>query len=113
MLAVLPLTISVPSSAVDWIYLALTVLYFIDIVVRITGYGWTTFTQNYWNIYDVAVISGTLATTIPLLLGTQNQVALQLQKLFLVAIVFKLVQRSDSLNQLQKTAVCVHSSSRS
>ncbi|GAA6010255.1 hypothetical protein JCM11491_005413 [Sporobolomyces phaffii] len=89
----------------NWVYLALTVIYLADILVRITGFGWTVFTQNYWNIYDAAVISGTLATTIPLLLGTQNQVALQLQKLFLVAIVFKLVQRSDSLNQLQKTAV--------
>jgi len=89
----------------DWIYLALTILYATDIVVRITGFGWIVFTQNHWNIYDVVVVSGTLATTIPLLLGTQNQVALQLQKLFLVSIVFKLVQRSDSLNQLQKTAV--------
>jgi len=93
------------DRARDWIYLALTILYAIDIVVRITGFGWIVFTQNHWNIYDVVVVSGTLATTIPLLLGTQNQVALQLQKLFLVSIVFKLVQRSDSLNQLQKTAV--------
>ncbi|GAA5936334.1 DNA-binding ATPase [Sporobolomyces koalae] len=89
----------------EWIYLALTILYLIDVVVRIAGFGWVIFTQNHWHIYDLVVVSGTLATTIPLLLGTQNQIALQLQKLFLVAIVFKLVQRSDSLNQLQKTAV--------
>ncbi|GAA5898852.1 calcium channel protein CCH1 [Sporobolomyces salmoneus] len=98
-------TTTAADRARDWIYLAFTFLYFFDIVVRITGFGWTVFTQNYWNLYDLLVVSGTLATTIPLLLGTENDVALQLQKLFLVAIVFKLVQRSDSLNQLQKTAV--------
>jgi hypothetical protein len=37
--------------------------------------------------------------------STGNTVVVQLQKLFLVAIAFKLVQRIDSLNQLFKTSV--------
>lgn len=71
-------------------------------------------------------VVGTFATTIPILLGTQVrrgyastplrlasadhlpprqvQAAVQLQKLFLVSIAFKLVQKNNQLNQLFKTA---------
>lgn len=50
-----------------------------------------------WNLYDVIVVFGTLATSIPLLLDTPSQVLIQLQKLFLVSIAFKLVQKNDAL----------------
>ncbi|GAA6064276.1 hypothetical protein JCM10212_000978 [Sporobolomyces blumeae] len=98
-------TTAVADSPRNFIYLGLTVLYSIDIIVRLTGFGWSAFVQNYWNLYDLFAVGGTLATTVALLAGTSDQVALQLQKLFLVSIVLKLVQRNDSLNQLQKTAV--------
>lgn len=91
----------------DYAFLLLTVLYTIDIVVRICGLGWKTFRRNWWHLYDIAVVTGTLATTIPILLSTSSQLAIQLQKLFLVSIAFKLVQKNDSLNQLFKVATCV------
>ena len=89
----------------DYIFLGLTLLYGLDIVVRLSGLGWKSFSQNGWNLYDVFVVAGTFWTTIPLLAGSESQVAVQLQKLFLVSIAFKLVQKNTSLNELYKTAV--------
>jgi hypothetical protein len=68
------------------------------------------FRANGWNIFDLVVITGSFATTIPALYmtlsgGQPSQVNTQLQKLFLVSIAFKLVQRVSSLNQLFKTSV--------
>lgn len=94
----------------DLTFLVLTVLYAVDVVVRFIGLGFRSFRSNGWNIFDVIVITGSFATTIPTLQANAagspgsygNQ---QVQKLFLVAVGFKLVQRLDSLNQLFKTSV--------
>jgi hypothetical protein len=54
----------------------------------------------------VLVVTGTFATTIPALVSNDpSGVIVQLQKLFLVSIAFKLVQRNNSLNTLFKTSV--------
>lgn len=82
-------------------------MYATDIGIRFTGLGWKSFSQNGWNLYDIFVVTGTFATTIPIILGTSSQTAIQLQKLFLVSIAFKLVQKNNSLNQLFKTAMSV------
>ena len=95
------------SAGPDYIFLCLTLLYGLDIVVRLSGLGWKSFSQNGWNLYDVFVVAGTFWTTIPLLVGSESQVAVQLQKLFLVSIAFKLVQKNTSLNELYKTAMWV------
>jgi hypothetical protein len=94
----------------DWIFLALTILYAIDIVVRFTGLGLNSFRSNGWNLFDVIVVTGSFATTIPALQASLHnaagsQASKQVQKLFLVSIALKLVQRLDSLNQLFKTSV--------
>lgn len=94
-----------PPSSSDYTFLILTLIYLLDIVIRITGIGWRSFRQNGWHLYDLFVVVGTFSTTIPILLGSSSQVAVQLQKLFLVAITFKLVQKNDNLNVLFKTAV--------
>lgn len=75
--------------------------------MRFIGLGWSSFRANGWNIFDVLVVTGSVATTIPILAGSSGFVIQQLQKLFLVSIAFKLVQRNDSLNQLFKTSVYV------
>jgi len=91
----------------DYVFLGFTVAYLVDVIVRITGLG-RAFLENGWNVYDLAVISGTVATTLPIVTNTtDSQAAIQLQKVFLVALIFKLVQRNDELHQLFKTAVCV------
>lgn len=85
-------------------------LYAVDLLIRFIGVGLRSFRSNGWNLFDLIVISGSLATSVPALgksssgiLG--NQVNVQLQKLFLVAIALKLVQRNNALNQLFKTLV--------
>ena len=56
-----------------------------------------------WHLFDMLVVLGLFATTIPILFGSTNKFAVQLQKLFVVAISFKLVQ-TDSLHRLFKAA---------
>ena len=85
----------------------MTVVYVIDIMVRWFGLGFRSFKANGWNIFDVIVATGALVTTVVDRLGTTSFLLDQLQKLFLVSIAFKLVQRTNSLNQLFKTAVYV------
>jgi hypothetical protein len=82
-------------------------MYVIDIIVRFYGLGWRSFRANGWNIFDVIVASGSLITSISVRIGVSGYIIDQLQKLFLVSIAFKLVQRMNSLNKLFKTAVYV------
>ena len=93
-------------SSDSW-FLAITLIYVIDIVVRWFGLGFRSFKANGWNIFDVIVAVGALTTTVIDRSGSQSFLIAQLQKLFLVSIAFKLVQRTNSLNQLFKTAMCV------
>ncbi|KAK7047557.1 calcium channel protein [Paramarasmius palmivorus] len=86
-------------------FLAITFIYIVDVLVRLTGLGWNSFRANGWNLFDVIVTTGSFVTTFIARFGTSGFVASQLQKLFLVSIAFKLVQRSNSLNKLFKTAI--------
>ncbi|KLO12110.1 hypothetical protein SCHPADRAFT_875932 [Schizopora paradoxa] len=88
-------------------FLAITLIYLVDICVRWFGLGFRSFRANGWNIFDVIVASGSLITTIIQHAEPERDsfVIAQLQKLFLVSIAFKLVQRTNSLNQLFKTAI--------
>lgn len=83
----------------------MTTIYTADIVIRFLGLGWASFKANGWNLFDCFVVVGGGGTTIIALGGFRISAAQQLQKLFLVLIAFKLVQKSNSLNQLFKTAV--------
>ena len=69
---------------------------FCDIVVVLMNFAG-------WHLFDMLVVLGLFATTIPILFGSTNKFAVQLQKLFVVAISFKLVQ-TDSLHRLFKAA---------
>ena len=91
----------------DDFFLFITVMYVVDIHVRFYGLGWQSFHANGWNMFDIIVASGSLITTISVRVGASGYVIDQLQKLFLVSIAFKLVQRMNSLNKLFKTAVYV------
>ncbi|KAI9433175.1 Ion transport protein-domain-containing protein [Lactarius indigo] len=86
-------------------FLFITIVYAIDILVRFYGLGWRSFRANGWNIFDVIVASGSLITSVSVRIGVSGYVIDQLQKLFLVSIAFKLVQRMNNLNKLFKTAV--------
>jgi hypothetical protein len=82
-------------------------IYLLDVSVRFFGLGWPSFRANGWNLFDLIVASGSFITTFAVRFGNSGFAAQQLQKLFLVSIAFKLVQRTNSLNMLFKTAVYV------
>lgn len=89
----------------DALYLGFTAIYAFDIVARLLGLGWRSYRENPWNLYDLFVVSGTLATTLPLLNNSgDTSTVVQFQKLFLTCVALKLVQKNRALNQLFKTA---------
>jgi len=96
-----------PRNCADDFFLFITVMYVVDILVRFYGLGWRSFRANGWNMFDIIVASGSLLTTISVRVGASGYLIDQLQKLFLVSIAFKLVQRMNNLNKLFKTAVYV------
>jgi hypothetical protein len=93
---------------VDDFFLGLMFVYVIDVVVRWFGLGWKAFRANGWNLFDIVAAGGSFVTTLIVRFGTDSFALDQLQKLFLVSIAFKLVQRNNSLNMLFKTSVYVH-----
>ncbi|EIW52938.1 uncharacterized protein TRAVEDRAFT_155754 [Trametes versicolor FP-101664 SS1] len=86
-------------------FLFVTVMYVVDILVRMLGLGWRSYSANGWNIFDIIVAGGSLVATLIVRFNTGGFVIQQLQKLFITSIAFKLVQRVNSLNKLFKTAV--------
>jgi hypothetical protein len=84
-------------------------VYVTDVAVRWFGLGWTSFRANGWNLFDIVVAGGSFVTTLMVRFGSSGFALDQLQKLFLVSIAFKLVQKNNSLNMLFKTAVYVSS----
>ncbi|KAK7445064.1 calcium channel protein [Stygiomarasmius scandens] len=86
-------------------FLVIICVYIIDVVIRLVGLGWKSFRANGWNLFDILVTAGSFFTTLIVRFGKDSFVIEQLQKLFLVSIAFKLVQRTDSLNKLFKTSV--------
>jgi len=80
-------------------------IYLIDVIIRCFGLGWRSFRANGWNLFDIVVSCGSFITTLIVRFGHSGFGVQQLQKLFLVSIAFKLVQRANSLNMLFKTAV--------
>lgn len=82
-------------------------LYTVDVIVRFYGLGWTSYRANGWNIFDLLVAPGSLFTTLLTTTGGDGYVLDQFQKLFIVCVAFKLVQRMNNLNKLFKTAVSV------
>lgn len=88
--------------------MAISFIYIIDVVVRLIGLGWRSYRANGWNVFDMVVAAGSFITTLIVRFDSGNGYAIQqLQKLFLVSIAFKLVQRMNSLNKLFKTAMYV------
>ncbi|KAJ6602707.1 Ion transport protein-domain-containing protein [Mycena vulgaris] len=86
-------------------FLVSTSIYIVDVLVRMFGLGFISFRSNGWNVFDLIVAGGSFITTLIVRFGTVDFATQQLQKLFLVCIAFKLVERTNNLNKLFKTAV--------
>ncbi|KAF9022796.1 hypothetical protein BDZ89DRAFT_1070394 [Hymenopellis radicata] len=86
-------------------FLGLTFIYIVDVFIRLLGLGWRSFRANGWNLFDIVSSAGSLSTTIIVRFQDSGFAIQQLQKLFLVSMAFKLVQRTNSLNKLFKTVM--------
>ena len=82
-----------------------TAIYIADVSIRFYGLGWRSFRANGWNLFDMVVSGGSFITTLVVQSKAPGFFTEQLQKLFLVLVAFKLVQRTNNLNKLFKTAV--------
>ncbi|CAK5278246.1 unnamed protein product [Mycena citricolor] len=98
-------TQSIVDSLRNDFFLASASIYTLDVLVRFFGLGWRSFRANGWNVFDIIVAGGSVGTTFIVRFGSIGFLVQQLQKLFLVCITFKLVERTNSLNKLFKTAV--------
>ncbi|KAH0580401.1 hypothetical protein H2248_001903 [Termitomyces sp. 'cryptogamus'] len=95
----------IADSVRNDLFLCIMSIYIFDVWVRLFGLGWKSFRSDGWNLFDIVVAAGSFITTLVVRFGSSGFVTQQLQKLFLVSIAFKLVQRNNSLNMLFKTAV--------
>jgi hypothetical protein len=86
-----------------YVYLGFIIIYCLEIVIKLLGLGWSSFRKNLWNLFDLVMVIGGLLTTIVHFVNPGLQSNVELQKLFMTALCLKLVQRSDSLNQLFTT----------
>ncbi|KAF9913297.1 calcium channel protein [Linnemannia zychae] len=87
------------------ISLALLIFYLAEIVLKIGGLGWSGYRKNRWNIYNGSVSIAAFVLTVCRITWqpAAPQPIIQMQKLLLTAILFRLVPRSNSLNQLFMT----------
>ena len=92
------------NRARDYIFLAFTLLYIANILIRIIGLSWTRFRKSAWDVYSLFAVTGTFVTTGLVLSSFANRDYIQLNKLFLVSIALLLIPRNNQLDQLFKTA---------
>ena len=88
----------------QYIFLALTLVFMANIIIRISGLSWSRFSHSSWDLYSLIAVAGTFATSLVWLAKLSNSSFDQLRKLFLVSIAFLLIPRNNQLDQLFKTA---------
>ncbi|VBB72796.1 Putative calcium-channel protein [Podospora comata] len=88
----------------DGLFLLFTLIYIVNIIIRIVGLGWTRFRRSSWDLFSLVAVTGTFATSILFLTDQMQDTYIQLHKFFLVALVLLLIPRNDALDQLFKTA---------
>lgn len=87
-----------------YIFLAFTVFYMVNVIVRIIGLSWSRFSKSSWDVFSIFSVFGSIAFTILRLAKPEMQSFIQLQKMFLVLIILLVIPRNDALDQLFKTA---------
>ena len=88
----------------DYIFLAFTVVYIANVIVRVIGLTWKRFRRSSWDLYSILSITGTVITTLLDLSKYNTDPYIQLHKFFLVSIALLLIPRNNQLDQLFKTA---------
>ena len=88
----------------DYIFLAFTVVYIANVIIRVIGLSWKRFRRSSWDLYSILSITGTVITTLLDLSKYNTDTYVQLHKFFLVSIALLLIPRNNQLDQLFKTA---------
>ncbi|KAL8666517.1 MAG: hypothetical protein Q9202_001315 [Teloschistes flavicans] len=88
----------------DWLFLAFTVVYIANIIIRIVGLTWKRFRKSSWDLYSIVSVAGTVITTLLQLSNFQRHLYGQVRNLFLVSIALLIIPRNNQLDQLFKTA---------
>ncbi|KAL8712341.1 MAG: hypothetical protein Q9220_003492 [cf. Caloplaca sp. 1 TL-2023] len=88
----------------NWLFFAFTVVYIVNIVIRIVGLTWKRFRKSSWDLYSIASVTGTVITTLLQFSRWNDRLYNQLHHLFLVSIALLLIPRNNQLDQLFKTA---------
>lgn len=88
----------------DFLFLALSLVYVANVVIRIIGLSWTRFRRSGWDLYSLIAISGAFVTTILTIAMPKSWPIERLNKLYLISIAFLLIPRNNQLDQLFKTA---------
>ncbi|KAM0723123.1 hypothetical protein Q7P37_001323 [Cladosporium fusiforme] len=91
------------GKARDFMFLAFTLVYIANIVIRIIGLSWIRFRRSAWDVYSLFAVSGTFITTLMLVAEFRERTFVQFQKLFLVSVVLLIIPRNNQLDQLFKT----------
>jgi hypothetical protein len=92
------------TKAKDGFFLVFTLIYIVNIIVRVVGLGWTRFRKSSWDLFSLVAVTGAFATSVLFLTNRDHVTYIQLHKFFLVALVLLLIPRNDALDQLFKTA---------
>ena len=88
----------------DIVFLGFTMVFMINVGIRIAGLGWIRFSRSSWDLFSVPAVGGAFVTSLMALGTIEDRIIEQLHKLFLVSIPFMLIPRNDQLDQLFKTA---------
>jgi voltage-dependent calcium channel len=88
----------------EYIFLVFTLILMANVLIRITGLSWRRFSRSTWDLYSIVSVSGSLITSVLSAILHGNRNVDQLQKLFLVSLLFLLIPRNNQLDQLFKTA---------
>ena len=100
----LALSCDVVLTLTDWLFLAFTMCYVANIIIRIVGLTWKRFRKSSWDIYSIFSVAGTIITTLLSFSRYSNELYEDLRHLFLVSIALLLIPRNNQLDQLFKTA---------
>ncbi|KAF1840841.1 uncharacterized protein K460DRAFT_321388 [Cucurbitaria berberidis CBS 394.84] len=92
------------DTARDYIFLALTIVFIANVVIRIIGLSWHRFRKSSWDVFSIFAVTGTFITSILVLVKDFSRVFVPLHKLCLVSIALLLIPRNNQLDQLFKTA---------
>jgi hypothetical protein len=90
------------TYVIDYYFTALTIIYIMEIFIKIYGQGWRKWSKNRWNIIELFQTTGAAVTDLCIFFNVAVPTMMQAQKFFLVLVAVRLIQRIDSLQTLFK-----------